>query len=213
MIKKYSLFLYFLAFIPFSFTALIASDSEDEDRLIRGVRGVNLNAAAAEEQNGSDSEGEEEIDLPFTVMSSPTRYDRTGPLKFPGTMSLSFLGRWDTFEERNPGKTREEGYQYMIDTLSSKISETYWKHNHERHFDGFSINYSHLDERLLSDLGRILSTCNIENPKINFHDCKFMAKGLLGHLKKQYPDHLKKKPTMQKCEQWGKHGWEKITDR
>lgn len=66
---------------------------------------------------------------------------------------------------------------------------------------------------MLNDLGQILSTCQIKNPKINFHDCKFMTKGLLGYLKKQYPDHLKKKTTMQKCEQWGKNGWEKITDR
>jgi hypothetical protein len=212
MLKKYSLFLYFLAFISFSFATLIASDSEDEDRLIRGVRSVHLNSAA-DEQEGSFLENER-IRLPLTVMASPTRHDRTGPLKFPGTISISFLGHWGTFEERNPGKTREEGYQYMIDKLSNEISETFWKYNRERHFDGFSINYSNLDERLLDDLGRILSTCLIQNPKINFHECKFMAKGLLGRLKKQYPDHLKKKPTMQKCVQIRKNGWEEpITDR
>jgi len=207
MSKEYSFFLYFLAFITFNFTTLIASDSEDEDRLIRGVKGVHLNAASDDERKDSDSEPEEEIiNIPMQVEPSSMEY-------YSSTICLRFLGRWDTFEERNPGKTHEEGYQYMIDTLSSKISEIFWKHNHARHFDGFSINYSNLDERLLDDLGRILSTCRITNPKINFHECKFMTKGLLGYLKKQYPDRLKKKPTMKKCKQWEKNGWKDIADR
>lgn len=206
MLKKYQFFLYFLVFTLLNINLVLASDSEDEDRLTRRFGKVDLNAVPDDEQEGSDSENEEEFHLPFTVMPSPTP-------GFEDKMSISFLGHWDTFEERNPGKTREEGYQYMIAELSTEINKTYREHNRARRFDGFSINYSNLDEDLLDDLGRILSTCRIANPKINFHDCKFMAKGLLGYLKKQYPDHLKKKPTMQKCEQWGKNGWEKITDR
>lgn len=174
-IKKYLILLCFFAAI-LQFTTVSASDSDYDGLTRRFAKGVTVNAASDDERKGSDSEDEEEIHLPFTVMPSPTP-------GFEDKMSISFLGNWDTFEERNPGKTREEGYQYMIAELSSEINKTFREHNRERHFDGFSINYSNLVERLLDDLGRILSTCRITNPKINFHDCRFLTKGLLGYFK------------------------------
>ncbi len=189
-IKKYLILLCFFA-ATLQFTTVSASDSDDEDRLTDRFAGVSLTAASDDEHKGSDSEDEEKtIDLSFTVMSSPTP-------GFSDKISVSFLGRWEGFEERNPGKSRAEGYQYMIDELPGEIRKTIREHNHVRHFDGFSINYSYLDERLLNDLGRILSTCRIANPTINFHQCTFSRWGLLGYLKDQYglPN-----PTKQKCE-------------
>jgi len=196
-IKKYLILLCFFA-ATLHFTPISASDSDDEDRFAdRFARGVSLKTA---------SEAEEKIHPPFTIMPSPTP-------GFSDKISVSFLGHWGKFEENNPGKSREEGYQYIIDELPRKIRKTIREHNHERHFNGFSINYSYLDERLLNDVGQVLSTCSIQNPTINFHDCRFLTKGLLGYLKKQYPNQLKKKPTMQKCEQFGKNGWKDIADR
>ncbi len=111
------------------FNTVSASDSDNEDILTdRFARGVSLNAASNVEDKRSDLEDEEEtIDLSFTVMPSPTP-------GFSDKISVSFLGRWEGFEDRNPGKSRAEGYQYMIDELPSEIRKTISDHNHVRHF-------------------------------------------------------------------------------
>lgn len=173
-IKRFLILLCFFTATLLHFTTVSAADSDDEGGLTkRFATSVSL------QDSKSDSEGEEEsIHVPLTVMPSPTP-------GFSDKVSVSFLGNWSEYENRNAGKSRDEGYQFMITKMSDEVNSLIYQgwRGQKNKYNGLSFNYCYFDTALLSDVGKMLSTLSIDNPTINFHQCTFLTKGLLGYLK------------------------------